>query len=277
MSIAGQKITEEQIVAYVDGELAGEEERQVAASIAADPTLAASAEEYRGIRELLSGAYAPISQEPVPERFLDSVAAAASNIVRLPLKAFSKAPDPAPRSGFAKRAMPIWAMPLAATLLVGFLAGQFWLGGGSFSPAPANPAGYVTAADGSLVAQAHLASALNNQLSGSGVTGGETPAAAVALTFRSREGNLCRVFNLRDAGAAPMAGVACRGNAVWRVTALAPMVSGGASGGPAMAGDYQPAGAVALPAAVNAAIADSIAGDPLGADQEAAALDNGWR
>ncbi len=277
MSISSQKITEEQIVAYVDGELADAEARRVAASIAADPALAASAEEYRGIREMLSGAYAPVAAEPVPARFLDTVAAAASNIVRLPLKAFSKTADAQPRASFAKWTMPIWAVPLAATLLVGFLAGQFWLGGGSFSPTPANPAGYVTAADGSLVAQAHLASALNNQLSGSGMTGGETPAAAVALTFRSRDGNLCRVFNLRDTGAAPMAGVACRGNAVWRVTALAPMVTGGVTGGPAMAGDYQPAGAVALPAAVNAAIADSISGDPLGADQEAEALANGWR
>lgn len=265
---------QEQIVAYMDGELTGDEERLVAASIAADPALAASAEEYRGIREMLSGAYAPIAAEPVPGRFLETVRAAASNIVRLPFassRALSRRATDSSDAGPAKWAMPQWAMPLAATLLVGVLAGQFWFGGNPAAP------GYVTAADGSLVAQAHLASALNNQLSGSGMTGGETPAAAVALTFRSRDGNLCRVFNLRDAGAAPMAGVACRGNAVWRVAALAPMVSGGVNGGPAMAGDYQPAGAVALPQAVNAAIAGMIAGDPLGAEQEAAALEDGWR
>ena len=61
-------ITPEDIAAFADGELSGEREAQVAAAIEADPELAQQVERHKSLKAMLAGHYAPVLDQPVPDR-----------------------------------------------------------------------------------------------------------------------------------------------------------------------------------------------------------------
>ena len=101
-------ITDEDLSAYLDGDLAPLRRAQLEAALRAHPQLARRVAAYRaqeqGLRQMASSTL----DEPVPERLLE--------VVRKPR-------PPARRRGW--RTMPQVAMPLAASLLVGIALG--WL------------------------------------------------------------------------------------------------------------------------------------------------------
>lgn len=181
-------IDEAMLIALVDGELDEVNRRRVERAAAGDPALAERLAQHRRLRERLAGHYAPVAQEPVPDR-LRSVIEASEVVVPMT--------RPARRWGG-------WAMggAIAASLLLG-------LGVGRFSGGEAGPVGMK---GGVMVAQGPLATALDSQLA----SAQDGAAIRIGLTFQRKGGGWCRSFD----GA--MAGVACREDAGWQVQQMLP-------------------------------------------------------
>ncbi|TNJ35647.1 hypothetical protein [Arenimonas terrae] len=237
------RITDEQLMAYADGELDAAAVVEVEVAIAADPALAEAVARHRALRRQLRDAFAPALDEPVPEHLLARVRApAAPAAAVVPLR---------PRRRWA---LPEWA-GLAAALALGVALSQAFLQPGE--------ADLRTVAGGALRADGALAQALDHQLAADNRADARI---AIGLSFRDGSGAYCRSFVLRQAR--PLAGLACRGDDGWHV----PVTSEAA----AENGELRPA-AAALPPAVLLAVETRLAGDTLDADAERRARDAGWR
>lgn len=250
------------LMAYADGQLDAAQAARVEAAIAADPALAAAVARHRALRARLREAFDPALEEPVPAALL----AAARGETRAGRR--EAAPADASTAGVAsmdeararreagrppRRGLPAW-LAMAAVLVLGLAVGLLL---GRPASAPVEVAG-----DGQLLARGELAHALESQLA---AEAGDR--VAIGLSFRDADGRWCRSFRLR--GAAPLAGLACRGDdGGWRLPALAE--AGAETDGMRQA-------AADLPPAVLAAIDARLAGDVAGTDEERAARDAGWR
>jgi len=234
-------VTREQLAAYADGELSGEELARVEAAIAADPALAREVASHRLLKATLGSHFAPILDAPVPERLTQAVrggtGGGGAEVVD-----FAAARD---KRQERRSGLPRWtwaAIPaLAASLALAVVLTR-----------PGAPgAGY---------ADAQLASALDDQLVASQPAGAQT---RILLSFADKQGDLCRAF----AGAAK-SGIACRDDRGWRIAKTM-------GGGAAEMGEYRQAGSP--DAALMAAAQDMAAGPALDAAQEQAAKAKGWR
>ncbi|MEO8305800.1 MAG: anti-sigma factor [Betaproteobacteria bacterium] len=99
-------ITDDDVHAYVDGQLAPERAAQVEAAFASDPALAAHAADIRQHNALLRDALDPVLAEPIPARLLAAAAVPAARA-----------------SGLTRWVGPVFAM--AATLVAGVGLGWF--------------------------------------------------------------------------------------------------------------------------------------------------------
>ncbi|KMS58515.1 anti-sigma factor family protein [Sphingobium cupriresistens] len=181
-------IGEAMLIALVDGELDEVNRRRVERAVAADPALAARLAQHRSLRARLAGHYAPVAQEPVPDR-LRAVLEESATVAPLV--------RPAPR-------WRDWAMggAVAASLVLG-------LGLGRMS---GKEPGSIGTQDGVMVAQGALATALDTQLA----SAQKDDAIRIGLTFQRKGGGWCRSFD----GA--IAGVACREGEGWQVQQALP-------------------------------------------------------
>ena len=171
---------EERLIAYLDGELDAEARARFEAEAAADPRLAAELAAHRRVGRRVTGAYAPVLDEPVPP-----------HLVALVTAANDRAPARAP----SRLGLPQWA-GLAACLVAGVLVGRLaW-----------PQSGALAARDGALVARGSLDRALTAQLASD-----EGPIR-IGLTFRAADGRYCRTF--ADPAEA-LAGLACRQSGRW--------------------------------------------------------------
>ncbi|MCS0631493.1 hypothetical protein NX786_19370 [Telluria mixta] len=230
--------SDDTLMAYADGELDPAERAAIEQAMRTDPAIAAAVERHCALRMDVAAAFAGILDEPVPARLQPP---APANVVSLEA-AREKRTE---RRGWS---WPEWGA-LAATLVVGVLAGKMIPGGG---PAIAGNGNQV-------VARGELASALDRQV------GGKTDGTVkVGVSFAARDGAYCRGFVM---GAS--AGLACREGGQWRIPVLTEAEKE-ASGG------YRQAGS-ALPPAVLDAIDARIAGKPLDAAGEEAARARGWQ
>ncbi len=230
-------ITSEDIAAFADGQLAPEREAEVAAAVATDPALAQQVEAHRSLKSMLSGHYAPIAEQPVPDR----------------LAALLAAPSEAEVVDFAaarerreeRRHIPRWTWvagpALAASLALAVILPR---GGDDASP----------------YADAQLASVLDDTLVASQSQQADT---RVLLSFRDDADRYCRAFTGSAGG-----GIACRDVEGWKLEALGEGSEGSAS-------DYRMAGAA--DAAILAKAQEMAAGPALDAEDEAAARTAGWR
>ena len=141
-----------------------------------------------------------------------------------------------------------WAA-LAACLVVGVVAGRL-----SLMTTPSIAVG------GDVPARAQLAAALDHGLAA------EPGAIRIGLTFKDGGGRYCRTF---ESGPDRLAGLACRSGAAWRLQTATAWTA-------ASAPAYRTA-ASETPAAILAAVDQLRAGDTLGAQEERAARDGGWR
>lgn len=233
------EVSEEMLMAYVDGELDAAGRETVERALAASPTLRDEVERQRALRGTLAAYYAPVAEEEVPER----------------LRAMLGQDAGAPVVDFAaarERRRPRFALPhfaaMAASLAVGVLAAQLAL-------TPDGPVGFE---QGAMVARGDLAETLETRLASAQPVDADT---RIGLTFEDREGRVCRTFE-----APAVSGIACKEAAGWVLAMTAP------GGGPA-GSDYRQASA---PLVVEQAQA-MMAGDPLDAAAEALAKARGWR
>lgn len=226
--------SDDTLMAYADGELEPAERAAIEQAMRTDPAIAATVERHRALRADVAAAFAGILDEPVPAR------------LQPPAPVVSLAVE---RDKRWRWSWPEWGA-LAATLVVGVLAGRMIPGGGG--PAIAGNGNQV-------VAQGELAAALDRQVGGKA-----EGAVKVGVSFASRDGAYCRGFVM---GAS--AGLACREGGQWKIPVLAEAEKEAVGG-------YRQAGS-ALPPAVLDAIDARIEDKPLDAAGEEAARAREWR
>jgi len=260
-------ISEDKIIAYVDGELAPEERAEVEAAAAAEPEIAAALAQHQALRGRLEGVHADVLEEPAPAHLEALIRGSGPRPQPVPEPAPKPAPKPAEvvdlaarRAQRAKAAVRDSARPWAL-LAAGFAAGVVITG--LFAGRPAElfaTHGHV------LVAEGRLAQALDRDLA-SDPRSASGPVR-VGLSFKARDGGYCRTFSTEAQAA--LAGVACRKGEAWTIRAAVfnpPAPPQGA---------YRTA-ASAAPAPVLSAVQDLIDGAPLDAQAEAQARAHGWR
>ena len=237
-------ISDQDLQAYVDGELAPDARARMDAAIAADPVLARRVEREHALRKRVRSEFDPVLDEPVPERLQallrpsSAEQARDKNVVELR----------------TRRTRPAWAVPvyaLAASLLV--VATSLWLRPGA---APVRMQG------DRMVATGPLANALDHELAS--VADPASPIA-VGISFRAQDGHVCRSFVQRHA----LTGLACRQGDRWVVEVLSAAEE-------APQGELRKA-ASGVPPEVQAAIDARLRGEPFDAAQERDARDRGWR
>ncbi|MGV3729691.1 MAG: anti-sigma factor family protein [Sphingopyxis sp.] len=207
------------IAAFVDGELDDLTARRVEREAESDPALAAEIARYRALTAKLSAHFAPIVEEPVPDR------------LRALLIDESKVDTSLADRREVRRARfgAIHWGAIAASLALGLTIGlRPWM-----------PAADVEIDNGALVAAGPLAAALDTQLASN-----QAPDAAVriGLSFEDRAGRYCRSFESRA-----LAGIGCRQGDQWQLERTLP---GGARR------DYRQASSDELGAAAAAMMAE---------------------
>lgn len=248
-------ISDETLMAYVDGELEPVARAAVEAALANDARLASRLARQQALLAQLRTAFDDVLDEPVPPQLLAAIRASGNaNAAKHPRVIDLPSRVRAPR----RWSWPQWGA-LAASLLVGVLTGY---------SVPGHRAGELVTRNGQMVVHGSLAGALSGQLASG--TPNETAPLRVGLSFLAKTGNYCRTFALASAGdRQTLAGLACKDGAEWTIRVLAEATA-------ASDADYRMA-ASALPDAVLRAVDDNIAGNPLDAAAERIARDKDWR
>jgi hypothetical protein len=236
-------IDPEKLMAFVDGELDDAERHEVEQAIATDPALQAEVERQRRLKSAVADHYGPIAAQDIPER-LRAMLAAHPNTPHEKVASLAEARA-------RRRPLPGWQSlgAIAASLVVGVIAGQLLLRGG------AHPIG---TRNGKLIAQDGLAEALETQLAST------PPAMAqtrIGLTFMDTQGRPCRTFESRA-----FAGLACRGDGQWEMVMTSATETGGQP-------TYRQAGS----SPVMETAQRIMASEPFSAKAERAAVQGGWR
>lgn len=200
-------VTDELLMAYVDGELTPDERAAVEAELARDPDRMAIVAMYQRTGNLAGSAYDHILRQPVPPHLIKAVMGAAA-----PRHAAWRA-RLLPRSG-PTMALAAGLAGLAIGLGVSItLQKPVGIEQGSRPVATAE-----LGAEG-IPAAGVLADALNRVASGERLPGEGGSFIAPVVTFPRRGGGWCREYRVTSSGADGAAGIACRAQAaeVWRV------------------------------------------------------------
>jgi hypothetical protein len=245
------KYDDETLMAFADGELDEVRRAAITAAMENDPELAQRVARHRALRAQVAGAFGKLLDEPAPERLVHAARGA-----REPAKNTRRGGDVVQFPVRGSRLQPMrwrareWGA-IAASLVLGGLISWTLL-------APSAP--MMTASGSSLVARGALASALDRQLASTQL---ESDPVWIGLSFQTRDGHICRSFELRAAGTA---GLGCKVDGEWRipVTSEVPARSGGVRQ------------AASPPPAVLQVIEARISGDPLDPAAEEKARDVGW-
>ncbi|WP_374525925.1 anti-sigma factor [Sphingopyxis sp.] len=227
------------VAAFVDGELDDLTARRIAREAEGNAALAAEIDRHRALKARLAAHFAPVAEEPVPERLR---ALLADDKIDTSLSARREAK--AARFGAMQ-----WGA-VAAALVLGLTVGSH-----PWTPAAEVATDVGTGKGGALIASGSLAKALDTQLASN--QPGDA-AVHVRLSFRDRDGRYCRSFESRA-----FDGIGCRNDDRWRLERLI-------AGQPKA--DYRQASSGELAAAAAA----MMAGDPFDAAAERAARDAGW-
>jgi len=245
---------DEQLMAYVDGELDPMARSQFERALAADPALVRRVAAQRELRSRLASSLDPQLAEPVPERLLQIARTApAGKAPVVALSAWRARARAEPRAARPRG----WPAALAASwLLAGVLGVALWRAPG---------AGGLSLRNGQLVVRGPVASALSGSLVSAQPA---NPAVRIGLSFRDHAGRLCRTFMVQ---AQSSAGIACRAGPDWLVegVAAAPAEAGGA--------DRLRMAGSAWPASIMREVEQRIDGEALDAAGEQRARAQDWR
>ncbi len=177
------------VAAYVDGELDDVTARRIEREAQADAALAAEIARHRALRSQLSAHFAPITEEPVPQRLRALLATNQTVDTSLAAR----------RDARRRRFGAIHWGAMAASLALGIAVGtQPWA-----------PAQSVATSNGTLVASGPLAEALDTQLASNQAA---SAAVRIGLSFKSKDGRYCRTFE-----SAAVDGIGCRDAGRWQL------------------------------------------------------------
>ncbi|WFL77794.1 transcriptional regulator [Altererythrobacter arenosus] len=229
-------ISPEELAAFADGELIGEDEARVAAAVAADEDLARQVEKHRALKAKLSGHFAPILKQEVPEHLKQMLAGADESEANEPAEVVDFAAARERRD--ARRTLPGWGWAGGA-IAASLVAVLVFTTGDEARP------GY---------ADAQLASALDSQLVATQPGDADT---RILLSFRNDAGEFCRAYS-----AAQESGIACRDSEGWRQQVIG-------AGSESAQTEFRMAGSEAE---ILEAAQDMASGPALSAEEEAEAL-----
>lgn len=203
-------MTDELLVAFVDGALDEPLRSEVAAAVASDPSLQARADAFAEAGRLVRDLHAPLASVPVPRALAERVAAMGARdrgptVVDLASRRARRG------GGF----LPVALAAGLAALVIGPVG--FWLG-----MERSEPAGLAVTA----LAPAPIADALGRLAAGEETAVDGAGRMRAIVTFKDAAGALCREFEVD--GTIATTAVACRENDGWRVTFAveAPLVGG---------------------------------------------------
>jgi len=240
-------ITDQLLMAYVDGELSPDLAALILSRMEAEPDLLDRLEQHQRLRSQLSAAFGPIMGEPLPP-----------NLTALLAREGVKVASPSAKSaqgnvfrGF-DGAWPMWAAAAAATV-IGVGLSEF-----RHMDDP------LALSGGRIVASGPLARSLEHDLAADSAGAG----AKIMASFEDRSGRYCRVFEA--AGGSHEDGVACKNDGRWQVVALANPA------GPEPSAGYRQASS-AVAASVAAAVDEFQASNALTPEQERQARTQQWR
>lgn len=256
------RFTDEQLQAFLDGQLDAEMESAIEDAINADPALVQRLEnlpETYWHADLVRQAFAPVLQARVPERLIAATTSGTGNSVidfdhvRRRLAVAESGENPAfTATGTA------WYWPqftaIAASLAIGALFGYTISDNASMA---GDDTLVFASAQGSVIPPA-LNELLATTPSGRSVQLAGLGTAEVVLSFRSVDQDLCRQFTLKS-NAGVSDALACRANGQWQLVAFGRRTD--------QIGEMRAAGGDASPA-VTAAVDQIIAGDILVGEAE---------
>jgi hypothetical protein len=244
-------ITDQLLMAYVDGELSPDLAALILSRMESEPDLLERLEQHQRLRSQLSAAYGPVMGEPLPP---DLAALLAREGVRVGASRAKAAP------GFIFRTFdsswPMWAAAAAAAVV----------GVGVSQALHMNDP--LALSGGRIVASGALARSLEHNLAADATGPGAKAGAKIMASFEDRTGRYCRVFEAAAGGR--QGGVACKNDGRWAVVALAN------TPGSEPEGDYRQA-ASAMPASVVAAVEELQPSSVLTPDQERQARTRQWQ
>lgn len=235
------RITSEELAAFADGQLSGEREAQVAAAVAANPSLMEEVGKHRALKAMLEGHFEPIAEEPVPEHLAAMLHPAAGTEAPAEVVDFAAAKERHDK----KSKIPRWGWVAGPALAASLAIAVFLPRSGE------GPEGY---------ADAELASVLDQTLAAEQKRDADT---RILLSFRNYDAEFCRAFSGSEGG-----GIACRDEAGWKLEALG-------KGSETSKTEYRMAGAG--DGEILAIAQELTAGPALDAEAEAAAREAGWR
>lgn len=249
--MTGGEPSDEMLMRLADGEIAGPEAAALHARLAAEPALAARYALFARTRDAAAAAFAPVADQPVPDRLLAAVLAADAAARR---EAAPAAVLPFPLRPKRPRLLPLALAASVAALLAapaGYLLGRAGVGEQAALRDPLAGAG------------AAVAAALEAVPSGD-----RREAAGVAvqpLATHAVAGGICRDFRL-EAPRGAVIGVACREANGWALRASVALTGGDALR--AASADHP---------VIAAALERLGAEAPMDAEREAALIGRGWR
>jgi hypothetical protein len=236
-------VTEEQLAAYADDELSGEEKARLEEAIEADPALNAKVEKHRALKTQLSAHFAPVFDEKVPDHLAAMLKTASEDMQADTAQVVSFAKERQKR-GLAqslRRWAPIAGPAMAACLVVAII--QPWQSASLID-------GY---ADG------ELANVLDTQLTS---TQSANPDQRILLSFEDADGEFCRAYQTGREG-----GIACRDDQGWAIECSFALEESQAT-------EFRQAGSLSD---IMAAAQEMAQGDALDAAAEAKAKAQGWQ
>jgi hypothetical protein len=250
-----KSFSDEILMAYADGELDEVTRHAVEEAMNKDAALARRVAQHKAMRNDVFAAFTPVAEEAVPPRLAQPLRQA--TVVSLDsVRARREAEQQAARKATRGRrwSWPEWGA-LAAMLMVGVMAGHYGVG-----MLPVDQGETVASREGVLVAQGRLATALDQQLAGSG------GPVRIGTSFLAQDNSYCRSFTT----AQEMSGLACKQGGAWKVQLAVQ------SQGKSQQGEYRQA-AAEMPTQVLDAIDQRIAGQPLDAKAEQEAVQRKWQ
>ncbi|HKT85105.1 MAG TPA: hypothetical protein VJQ77_03345 [Novosphingobium sp.] len=254
-------VTDEELMAFADGELSGDDAARVEAAIAADPALAKRIEAERRLKTVLRGHLDPVAEEPVPAGWTAMIAAAGEEdeageppkIISLDAVRARKAEKAAREASDAALARSLtqrWGtgIAIAASLVLGLFVGT-----------QVTVKAPIMERNGTLIASGLLAKGLDKQLASAGDGG----PVRILTSFRRQGGDYCRVF-----ASGGVSGIACKEQPGW-------VLERTINSGKAQKSEYRQASSAETE--LMTAAQDMALGGPLDTAQEKAAKAGGWR
>ena len=242
--------TDEQLSAFLDGELPAADMDALALQLETDAELASRMERIGSANTAYVAAVSEIDTRPMKDS----------------LKAALEAPPQATVIPFKRKSIGAFVMEhraIAASLLCA--AGVFALTSNMSGSSVGDP--LAPGEGGMILASSPLHQMLEASATGEGVALAGGTMATPRLTFASVEGDFCRQFDLTSASGASAA-IACREDGGWRTQIVA-------YGLKRTTGDYQTASAERSPA-LEAFLDQQMDGAPVNAEEEAKLLSGGW-